>query len=152
MLASSIKADRKGVLLLLADYAGNAEFQPPQLAARNLVLKANIPESAQAFEISPGEIRLLPRERAPGGTHIILDEFNMTTMILCTTDLSLRDRLEASIFRVRPVAVQMAIEQAELMLQQATEINGRLNADGQTLITDVEVKRRRRRHPHPADR
>ncbi|MBV8312567.1 MAG: hypothetical protein JO344_19455, partial [Planctomycetaceae bacterium] len=142
LLASAIAAERKGALLLLADYAGNAQFQPPQMAARNLVIRANMPESAQAFEISPGEVKLLPRERAPGGTQIIVDEFCTTAMILCTTDLGLKERVEAAIARVRPLAVQLAIEQAELMLQAVAELTGRLNADGQHLITADELKRR----------
>jgi len=142
LLASAIAAERKGALLLLADYAANSQFQPPQMAARNLVIRAVLPESSQAFEISPGEVKLLPRERAPGGTRILLDEFSTTAMILCTTDLGLKDRVEAAIARVRPLAVQLAIEQAELMLQAVAEINGRLNADGQHLITPDELKRR----------
>ena len=142
LLASAIAAERKGALLLLADYAGNSQFQPPQMAARNLVLRVNMPESAQAFEISPGEVKLLPRERTPLGTQIVLDEFSTTAMILCTTDLGLKERVEAAIARVRPLAVQLAIEQAELMLQTATEINGRLNADGQHLLNADDLKKR----------
>ena len=142
LLASAIAVERRGALLILADYAANAQYQPPQMAARNLIVRAQIPESAQAFEVSPGEVKLLARERAPGGTQIILDEFSTTAMILCTTDLGLKDRVEAAIARVRPLAVQLAIEQAELMFQAATEINGRLNADGQHLITPEELKRR----------
>ena len=142
LLASAIAAERKGALLLLADYAGNAQFQPSQMAARNLVIRATMPESAQAFEISPGEVKLLPRERTPLGTQIVLDEFSTTAMILCTTDLGLKERVEAAIARVRPLAVQLAIEQAELMLQAVTEISGRLNADGHHLITPDVLKQR----------
>ncbi|MGZ3388473.1 MAG: hypothetical protein ACXVCF_02645, partial [Isosphaeraceae bacterium] len=142
LIASAIAAERKGALLLLADYAGNSQFQPPQMAVRNLVIRANMPESAQAFEISPGEVKLLPRERAPGGTQIVLDEFCTTAMILCTTDLGLKERVEAAIARVRPLAVQLAIEQAELMLQTVAEISGRLNADGHHLITPDVLKQR----------
>jgi hypothetical protein len=142
LLAAAIAAERRGALLLLAEYAANAQYQPPQMAARNLVIRAVMPESAQAFLISPGEIKLLARERAPGGTQIIVDEFDTTALILCTTDLALKDRVEAAIARVRPLAVQLAIEQAELLLQGAAEINGRLNADGQHLITADELKRR----------
>ena len=60
-------------------------------------------------------------------------------MILCTTDLGLKDRVEAALARVRPLAVQLAIEQAEALLQTTNEINGRLNADGKHLITAKEV-------------
>lgn len=142
LLASAIAVERRGALLLLTDYAANAQYQPPQMAARNLIVRAQVPESAQAFEVSPGEVKLLARERAPGGTQIILEEFDTTAMILCTTDLGLKNRVEAAIARVRPLAVQLAIEQAELILQAASEINGRLNADGQHLVTPEELKRR----------
>jgi len=142
LLASAIAVERRGALLLLTDYAPNAQYQPPQMAAHNLVIRAQIPESAQAFEISPGEVKLLKRERAPGGTEISLEDFGTSAMILCTTDLALKERVEAAIARVRPLAVQLAIEQAELMFQTATEINGRLNADGQHLVTPEELKRR----------
>ena len=142
LLASGIAVERKGALLLLADYATNSQFQPPQLAARNLVLRVDMPESAQAFEISPGEVKMLDRARPPGGTQITLPEFSTTALILCTTDMGLRERVEAAIARVRPLAVQLAIEQAEAMLQTAIEINARLNADGQHLITADELKKR----------
>jgi hypothetical protein len=142
LLASGIAVERKGALLLLADYAGNSQFQQPQLAARNLVLRVDMPESAQAFEISPGGVKLLDRARPPGGTQITLPEFSTTALILCTTDMGLKERVEAAIARVRPLAVQLAIEQAEAMLQTATEINGRLNADGQHLITAEDLKKR----------
>ena len=60
-------------------------------------------------------------------------------MILCTTDLGLKDRVETALARVRPLAVQLAIEQAEALLQTTIDINGRLNADGQHLITAEEI-------------
>jgi hypothetical protein len=142
LLASAIAADRKGALLLLADYASNAQFEAPQMAYRNLVIRAMLPESAQAFQISPGEVKPLHRKRTPFGTEISLEEFDTTAMILCTTDLGLKDRVETALARVRPLAVQLAIEQAESLLQTTTDINGRLNADGQHLIKPEELKRR----------
>jgi hypothetical protein len=140
--AAGISVGRGGALLLLANYANDAQYQPPQMAAHNLVIRAMLPESAQAFEISPGEIKLLERERVPGGTQLILPDFATTAMILCTTDIGLKDRMETYVAQVRPVAVQLAIEQAEIMLQNASEINGRLSADGQTLVTKEELRRR----------
>jgi hypothetical protein len=142
LIVAAIPVERRGRLLLLASFSPNAQYQPPQMAAHNLVLRAPLPEGAQAFEVTPGDIKLLRRERAPGGTQIILDDFATTTMILCTTDLGIKDRLEAAIAPARPLAVQLAIEQAELMFQMATEINGRLNADGQHLVTEDDIKRR----------
>lgn len=140
---AAISVERKGALLLLADYAVNAQYQPPQMAAHNLVIRSMLPESAQAYEISPGDVKVLERVRVPGGTQINLPEFDTTAMILCTTDPSLPQRVLAAISRVRPLAVQLAIEQAEMQLRSVAEINGRLAADGQLLVTDDDLKRRR---------
>ena len=142
LLASAIPVERKGALLLVADYAANAQYQPPQMASHNLLIRPALPESAQAYEISPGEVKVLDRMRVPHGTQITLPEFSTTTMILCTTDTSLVERVQAAIAPARPLAVQLAIEQAELMYQAAIEINDRLAADGQHLLTPEELKRR----------
>jgi hypothetical protein len=142
LLAAAISVERKGALLLVADYAAFAQYQPPQMASHNLLIRPALPESAQAYEISPGEVKVLDRVRVPHGTQITLPEFSTTTMILCTTDTSLVERVQAAIAPVRPLAVQLAIEQAEIMFQAAIEINGQLAADGQYLLAPEELKRR----------
>ena len=118
----------------MADYAGNAQYQPPQMASHNLVIRSVLPEAAQAYEISPGEVKVLDRVRGPGGTQITLPDFGTTAMILCTTDPAWPTGSRPPSPAVRPLAVQLAIEQAELMFQAVSEINGRLAADGQRLV------------------
>ena len=135
-------AGRKGALLLVADYAGNAQYQPPQMAADKVTITPVLPQGAQAFEITPGEVRVLTPVRAPGGTRITLDEFDTTSLVLCTGDLGMYEQLRTIVDGVRPKAVPLAIEQAELMLQAVTEINGRLAADGHQLLTKVDLKLR----------
>lgn len=134
--------DRKGMLLMVAEYGDGGQFQPGQLARNDVKITVIAPEGAQAFEISPGRVRLLERERAVGGTRITLPEFDTTAMILVTTDVAIAERIESVVNSIRPRAVQMAIEQAELKLQWVTEINGRLAADGHFLIPDKERKKR----------
>jgi hypothetical protein len=135
--------DRKGALLLVADYAANAQYQPPQLAYDKVTITPVLPEGAQAFEISPGDVKVLTPERVPGGTKLTLEEFDTTSLILCTGDLGLYDRVRSIVEAVRPIAVPLAIEQAEQMLQAVTEINGRLAADGHQLRSKVDLKLRR---------
>ena len=142
LLAAAISVERKGALLLVADYAAMAQYQPPQMASHNLLIRPALPESAQAYEISPGEVKVLDRVRVPHGTQITLPEFSTTTMILCTTDTALVERVQAAIAPVRPLAVQLAIEQAEILYQAALEINDRLAADGQYLLGPDDHKRR----------
>jgi len=134
--------DRRGVLLLVADYNGAAQFQPAQSSRDVVKITVIVPEGAQAFEISPGRVRVLERERAVGGTRLTLPEFDSTALILVTTDVAMAERVRQVVTTVSPRASLMAIEQAEAKLRWVTEINGRLAADGHYLITEKELKRR----------
>jgi len=134
--------DRRGVLLLVADLAAVAQFQPPQMARNEVKMTIVVPESAQAFEVSPGRFRVLERERTVGGTRITLPEFDTTALILITTDVAMAERVEAVVQALRPRVAQMAIEQAELKLAWTTEVNGRLAAEGHYLIEEEEQRKR----------
>jgi hypothetical protein len=135
---------RKGALLLVGDYSDGAQYQPAQLAAHNINVSPVLPEGSQAFEISPGDVKVLETRRVPGGTRFTIDEFGTTSMILCTTDLSLYQRVQALVDSVRPKAVPMAIRQAELTLAAVRQVHGRLEADGHQIRTDAELQRRRK--------
>jgi hypothetical protein len=135
--------DRKGVLLLVADYAPTTQFQPQQAAKNDMTMTVIAPEGAQAFEISPGRVRVLERKRDIGGTRIFIPEFDTSALILVTTDIAMAERVEAVVNSIRPRAVMLAIEQAELKLQWVTDLNGRLAADGHYLIEEKERKKRR---------
>ena len=122
---------------------GRLSFSRRQMAADKLTITPVLPEGAQAFEITPGEVKVLTPERVPGGTRITLEEFDTTSLILCTGDLGLYERVRAMVDAVRHMAVPLAIEQAEIMLQAVTETNGRLAADGHQFRTKVDLKLRR---------
>jgi hypothetical protein len=144
MRASAIKLrDRKGALLLVADYAAGGQYQPGQMAADKLVVTPILPEGAQAFEITSGEVKVLTPERVPGGRRVTLEEFDTTSLILCTGDLGLYERVRSNVEALRHLAVPLAIEQAEIMLKLVTEINGRLAADGHQIRSKVDLKLRR---------
>ena len=93
--------DRKGALLLVADFAGGCQFQPGQLAVDTVTLTPVLPEGAQAFQITPGEVKVLTPERVPGGTRLTLEEFDTTSLILCTGDLGLYERIRIQVEAVR---------------------------------------------------
>ena len=86
---------------------------------------------------------MLARERVAAGTRITLKEFDTTSLIICTSDLSTYDRLRLLVEGIRPRAVSLAIEQSEILLQAVTETNGRLAADGHQFRSKVDLKRRR---------
>jgi hypothetical protein len=135
--------DRKGSLLLVGDYEFFDQYQPGQMAADELVITPILPEGAQAFEISPGAVKVLTPERVPGGRRITLNEFDTTSLILCTGDLGLYEKVRRNVDAVRSRAVPLAIEQAEIMLKAVTETNGRLAADGHPFLSKVVLKMRK---------
>ncbi|MBX6313102.1 MAG: hypothetical protein IRY99_09350, partial [Isosphaeraceae bacterium] len=127
--------DHRGCLLLVADYALGAQFQPPQMAANDLKLLTQAPEAAQAWQISLGEVRHLERrERVPGGIQVILDEFDTTALVLVTTDFDLVRRLEQAVIKIRPMAVEIAIQQAQAQIDWVTQIHKQLALDGHYIL------------------
>jgi hypothetical protein len=132
--------DNKGKLLLLADFSPFAQFQPPQMAFNNLKIRVpGVPENVQAYEVTLGGVKVLNRERVPGGVEFSLPEFGVTSCVLVTADRALVEQLEAKVARVRSLAIAMAIEQAQLKLQIVREINGRLAADNHTVTNAAEL-------------
>ena len=134
--------DRRGVLLFVSEYGGDAQFQPGQMAKNDVKLTVIAPEGAQGFEISPGRFRVLEREPGVGGVRYTLPEFDSTALVLVTTDVDMALRVESVIKSIRPSAAQMAIEQAEIKLAWVNEISGRLAAEGHPLITAKIQKER----------
>ncbi|MDX2035771.1 MAG: hypothetical protein SFX72_03910 [Isosphaeraceae bacterium] len=115
--------DRRGMLLLVNDYQPGVQFQPSQLAQNNVVIDVPAPADAQAYEFSPGDVRVLDRERVPGGIRVRLEEFGPTALIFVTTDTARVAELQRAVLAVRPLAINLAIEQAQLQLAHTAEIH-----------------------------
>ena len=77
------------------------------------------------------------------GTQITIEEFDTTSLILCTGDLAMYERIRAMVDSVSHKVVPLAIEQAEIMHRAVTETNGRLAADGHEFRSKVDLKFRR---------
>lgn len=132
--AASIRTpDRRGQLLLFADFAPGAQWQPPQMAFNKLTF--NLPGAlmdAQAFEISPGGVRVFDtkeRERMAGGLHMVMPDFGPTAIVLATTDPIL-PRIEAATAAIRSRAILNAIEEARLEYEFVADTHRRLVVDG----------------------
>jgi hypothetical protein len=138
----------KGALLLVASLDGNAQWQPGPLAYHDLVITPRLPQSVQFLEVSPGEARFLEQkvdDRIPGGTRVTIPDFGVTSMILCTTDMALCQRVQRDVDTIRPLATQWAIRQADLQYALAREGHERLKIDGHILNNEDELKKRRER-------
>ena len=146
LLAAPIALDNsRGFLMLVIDFAGGAQWQPPQMAYRNLTITPALPQGAQIMEISPGDARFLEwklDDRVPGGLRITLPDFGTTTMLLCTTDIAFCKQIQEVVRRIRPRAIALAIRQAELQYSMVREVHERLKADGHGIVNEKDLKRR----------
>ncbi len=128
--------DRRGTLLMLADFVPYSQYQPPQSAMNNIKLLVPAASDAHAYLITAGGVQAFGSQnngynanvgftakRAPGGIEMYLEDFGPTAIILVTTNVELKDQIERAINRVRPLAVSLAIEQAELQRAWVAEID-----------------------------
>lgn len=78
------------------------------------------PESCQAFEISPAEVRGVKRQRVVGGTLVQIDEFDTVAFVVLTTDAKLYANYQEMVQQTAETAARWQAERASLTLD-ATE-------------------------------
>jgi hypothetical protein len=107
-----------------------AQFCPGQAAAANLgIVVPGVPASAQAWEVAPGCVRSLRVERVPGGTRVVLPEFDVTASIVFTGDngpTGLVVYFQNQVRRMRKLAAQWAHDLAEVELEKVVKIETEL--------------------------
>ncbi len=138
----------RGFLMMVADFNGEAQWQPPQLAYHDLLIYARLPRTVQFLEVSPGGARFLePKvdDVDARGTRITIPDLGVTTMILCTTDLELCRRIQKNVASIRPLAAQWAVRQAEIELARAREGLDRLQTGGHQIVSKEDLKTRSER-------
>ena len=91
--------DRRGTLLLVADYAKYGQYQPPQAAFNNIQFLVPAPSDAHPYLITPGGVRAINGRREAGGIRVTLEDFGVSAIILVTTNVDLKDQIERSITR-----------------------------------------------------
>ncbi|MFO0960648.1 MAG: hypothetical protein U0800_24970 [Isosphaeraceae bacterium] len=119
-----------GTLMLLAYLVPWGLVHPPGMAESELHVR--VPGSAQsptAVEISLGGLKTLKKTRVPGGWDVKLNDFNTTSIVLVTGDNELIARLNTVIAGVRPRAVRVAYDSAEIQFRWAKEIESLLLND-----------------------
>ncbi|GIW87373.1 MAG: hypothetical protein KatS3mg108_1697 [Isosphaeraceae bacterium] len=122
--------DNRTRLLIVNDYAAGGLWQPGQMGYRDVNLIVPAPESAQAYEISFGDVQALESRRDAGGRRLTIPIVNGTALILLTSDMALVDRIRQQVWALRPRAIDLAIKQAELRIQEAIQLNGLLEQRG----------------------
>jgi hypothetical protein len=88
---AAVMVSEKGILVLPIWLGGGAQYVPPQGAVVNLsMIVPMIPDGTQPWEVSPGRVQSLQpnSQRVLGGTRLTIPEFDLTTAVVFTSDLS----------------------------------------------------------------
>lgn len=144
--ATLLRNDR-GLVVIPIWYGKGAQFVPGQLAANDLtIIVPGIPDAAQAWQVTPAEVRMVKRERVAGGTRLTLPEFDLTGIILLSNDTVTLDQLRREVAKTCPYAALWAAELADSTVAKAKHVNGQLAAlghpqpDSFTLVQTAEER------------
>jgi hypothetical protein len=127
--------------LLLPLWVGrHAQFVPGQSAGNGIVFTVpGVPQSSDAFELTPLELRSVKSLRKTGGTRVTLEEFGLNSMVLFTNDplviSSIKRKTESSGRR----AVELARELAAARLS-STEVIARQLAVATPPLPEVATR------------
>jgi hypothetical protein len=128
--ATLLRSDR-GLVVIPIWYGKGAQFVPGQLAANDLsIVVPGIPDAAQAWQVTPAEVRMLKRERVSGGTRLTMPEFDLNAIILVSNDTVTLDQLRREIAKTSPFAALWSAELADSAVAKAKHVNGQLAALG----------------------
>ena len=144
---AAVMRTAKGLLVLPIWQGKGAQFVPGQAAVSKLsMVVPQVPQSSQAWEISPADIWRLRSERVVGGTKITIPEFGLTSAIVFTSDNNVVVRFQEQARARRRDTSQytydMALYEMEkvLKIQEELEKQGHTLPDAQNLINDAQAR------------
>jgi hypothetical protein len=128
----------RGVLVLPIWVGAGSQYVPGQAAVGKLAVTVPMaPQSMQCWLISPGEVRSLRPERAPGGSKIVLPEFGLTAAVVFTSDMQLVVRFQELARARRQLAAQWTYDMAVQELQKIVRVHDELLQQYDLTVADA---------------
>ncbi len=116
-----------GTLILPVWYRKDAQFVPDQMAGNDatiIIPGGNV--SASVWELSTTEIKNLNRERVSGGVKITIPKFDMTSIIIMTSDQGLIDRLRKKVASLSQSSAETCVQLCRAKLERCQKTNAEL--------------------------
>jgi hypothetical protein len=141
--AAVLRCD-KAIVVLPIWLGGGAQYVPPQGALTNLTLTVPMPpDGMQPWELSPGRVQSLQpnAKRVLGGLSITLPEFDLTSAVVLTSDLSPNGLVVAWQNRTRLIsklAAQWAIDLATIEFQKVMQVQEQLEVVAPPVTTAAQ--------------
>jgi hypothetical protein len=131
-----LRTDRARLLLPMW-LSPAAQYVPGQSAANNLALVVpGVPESASAYELTPGGLRPLLHKRVVGGMQVTLDEFGVAGAVFLAQDPLVIDTVARQMARIGP---RMAELQRSLAARKWQLVSQAQAALGQRVSPPAQV-------------
>ena len=126
VLGAVLRTDRARLLVPIWSGAG-AQFVPGQSAGNSVSLVVpGVPESNDAYEITPGGLRPVRHKRVTGGMRVTLGEFGVTSLVMLTQDPLVISSLSRRAANVGRRAAVLQRQLAARKLQTVEQVHGRL--------------------------
>ncbi len=132
--AAVLRWSEKATLVLPIWMGKGSQYVPGQAAVSKLsMIVPQIPQTMQAWQVCPAEVRNVRIERAVGGSKITLPEFNLTSAIVFTADSRIVLRLQDQARARRQQAAQWSFDLAVYELEKIKKTNSQLITQGHAL-------------------
>jgi hypothetical protein len=126
---------RRSILVLPMWTGAGSQYVPGQAAAGKLwVVVPQVPQSMQAWDVSPGDVRALRPERVPGGMKITLPEFGLTAAVVFTSEPKLIVDFQTRCQARRQLAAQWSYDMAVRELDKVARVHEELAGRGLTVV------------------
>ncbi len=101
-------------LVLPMRIAAGSQYVPKPASGPGTIIVPGVPEGYDAYELTPAGLKPLKHNRVTGGMQVTLDEFQLSSMLLVTSDAAainaLSRRLAQTAERAAPFARDLAVQ------------------------------------------
>lgn len=128
-----------GTLILPVWYREGTQFVPDQLAGNDATIVipgGNV--SASVWELSTTEIKNLERKRVNGGVQITIPKFDMTSIIIMTSDQGLIQKLRNKVAALSRPSAETCVQLCQAKLERCQKTNGELVQLGVSQIARMD--------------
>lgn len=137
-LTAVFETSQSRVLLPLWSGKGT-QYVPSQLAGTKIWFDVpGVPESFNAYEVTPADLPLPRTRRVTGGTRVTVDEFSLTGVVLLTNDPVAVQRVQMRLGAVTPRAAALQRELALSRFHAVVDLDRRLSQQGQMFARSSE--------------
>jgi hypothetical protein len=137
-VAAAVLRSPRAVLVLPMWTGAGSQYVPGQAAVGKLSITVPmVPQSVQAWLVSPGHVRALHPVRTPGGSMVVLPEFGLTAAIVFTSDIQLIVRFQELARSRRQLAAQWTYDMAVQELEKIVRIHEELREQYDLTVVDA---------------